>query len=179
MLVKISIALAAIIAVLLIVIATRPADFHYSRSATIAAPPAAVFEQVNDIHKFQNWNPWARIDPNAKGTFSGPPSGVGSAFSWAGNNEVGEGTMTLIESRPGELVRFRMDFRKPMAGTSTAEFTFKHDGGITTVTWSMFGPNNFMGKAMSMVIDCEKMVGDQFSKGLKSLKRQVEAPANP
>jgi uncharacterized protein YndB with AHSA1/START domain len=179
MLAKISIGLASVIAVLLIVIATRPADFHYSRSATITASPAVVFEHVNDLHKFQTWNPWAKIDPNAKGSFSGPPSGVGSAFSWAGNNEVGEGTMTLIESRPGELVRFNMDFRKPMAGTSTAEFTFKPDGDKTTVTWSMFGPNNFMGKAMSLVIDCEKMVGDQFSKGLESLKRQVEVPANP
>lgn len=179
MLKKIFIALAAVIAILLIVIATRPADFHYSRSATIAAPPAAVFEQINDLHKFQNWNPWAKIDPNAKGTFSGPPSGVGSAFSWAGNNEVGEGSMTLIESRPGELVRFRMDFRKPMAGTSIAEFTLKPDGDKTTVTWSMSGPNNFMGKAMSLILDCEKMVGDQFSKGLESLKRQLEAPVNP
>lgn len=179
MLKKIAIALAAVIAVLLIVIATRPADFHYSRSAIIAASPAVVFEQVNDLHKFQAWNPWAKIDPNAKGTFSGPPSGVGSAFSWAGNNDVGEGTMTLTESRPGELIRFRMDFRKPMAGTSTAEFTFKPDGDNTTVTWSMFGPNNFMGKAMSLVFDCEKMVGDQFSKGLESLKQQIEAPANP
>jgi uncharacterized protein YndB with AHSA1/START domain len=178
MIAKISMGLAVIIAILLIVIATRPAEFHYSRSATIAAPPAAVFEQVNDLHKFQTWNPWAEIDPNATGTFSGPPSGVGSAFSWAGNNEIGEGTMTLIESRPGELVRFRMDFRKPMAGTSTAEFTFKPDGDKTKVTWSMFGPNNFMGKAMSLFINCEKMVGDQFSQGLESLKRQVEATAN-
>jgi uncharacterized protein YndB with AHSA1/START domain len=176
---KILIALAAAVALLLVVIALRPAKFHYSRSATIVASPAALFEQVNDPHKFQAWNPWAEIDPNSKVTFSGPPSGVGSAFSWAGNNEVGEGTMTLIESKPGELVRFRMEFRKPMEGVSTAEFTFVPSGDKTTVTWSMFGPNNFMGKAVSLFINCDKMVGDQFEKGLGNLKRAVEHPVKP
>ena len=46
MLKKILIALAAIIAVLLIVVALQPSEFHVERTATIAAPPAAVFDQV-------------------------------------------------------------------------------------------------------------------------------------
>src|SRR6478609_3882643 len=92
---KILIALAVVIASLLVVIALRPADFRYTRSAMIAASPSVLFEQVNDLHKFQTWNPWAEIDPNSRITYSGPPSGVGTAFSWAGNNDVGEGTMTL------------------------------------------------------------------------------------
>lgn len=176
---KILIALAAAVALLLVVIALRPATFHYSRSATIAASPATLFEQINDPRKFQAWNPWAEIDPNSKVTYSGPPSGVGSAFSWAGNNDVGEGTMTLIENKPGEFARFKMEFRKPMPGVSTAEFTFKPQGDKTTVTWSMFGPNNFMGKAVSLFINCDKMVGDQFENGLGNLKRLAEQPVKP
>jgi uncharacterized protein YndB with AHSA1/START domain len=177
MILKLLTGLAVVVVILLIVIASRPADFRYSRSATIAAPPQVLFEQINDLRKFQAWNPWAEIDPNCKVTFSGPPSGVGSAFSWAGNNDVGEGTMTLTESKPGELARFRMDFHKPMAGTSTAEFSFAPAAGMTTVTWSMFGPNTFIGKAISLFIDCDKMVGGQFEKGLANLKRQLETPA--
>ena len=179
MILKILIALAVVIAILLVVIAVRPANFRYTRSATIAASPAELFEQVNDLHKFQAWNPWAEIDPNSKVTYSGPPAGVGAAFSWAGNNEVGEGTMTLIDSKPGELARFRMEFRKPMAGVSTAEFTFAPVDGQTVVTWSMFGPNNFMAKAVGLVIDCDKMVGDQFDKGLGKLKQLAEQPLKP
>ncbi|MEO5713709.1 MAG: SRPBCC family protein [Luteolibacter sp.] len=173
---KLLIAFGLAIVVLLIVIALRPNDFRYSRSATIAAPAAVLFEQVSDLHKFQNWNPWAKVDPNAKITFAGPTSGVGAAYSWAGNNDVGEGTMTAIESRPPELARFRMEFRKPMSGISTAEFTFKPDGDKTLVTWSMFGPNNFMGKAMGLFIDCDKMVGDQFAKGLVNLAEVAAKP---
>ncbi len=173
---KILIVFGLIILILLVVIALRPNHFRYNRSATIAAPAAVLFEQVNDLHKFQAWNPWAKMDPNAKIIYAGPASGIGASYSWAGNSEVGEGTMTSIESRPPDMARFRMEFRKPMAGVSTAEFTFKPEGEKTVVTWSMAGPNNFMGKAVGLFIDCEKMVGDQFEKGLANLAEVVKQP---
>jgi hypothetical protein len=78
MLKKILIALLAIIAVFLIVVALQPSEFHVERTATVAAPPATVFDQVNDFHKWDAWSPWAKLDPNAKITFEGPPSGTGT-----------------------------------------------------------------------------------------------------
>jgi uncharacterized protein YndB with AHSA1/START domain len=155
----------------------RPNTFRIERSVTIAATPAALFEKVNDPKKFQEWNPFDQADPNAKHTFSGPASGVGAACSWAGNSEVGEGTSTISESKPGELVRFNMEFRKPMNSTCTTDFTFKPDGDKTVVTWAMHGPQPFLGKAMSLFIDCDKMCGDQFEKGLANLKATSETLA--
>src|SRR5260221_14652047 len=105
------------------------------------------------------------MDPNAATTFGGPASGVGATMDWAGNMKVGEGSMTIVESHPNDLVRFRLDFQKPFAGTNTAEFTFQPQGGQTQVTWSMTGHNNFMGKAMGLVMNCDKMVGGQFEQG--------------
>ncbi len=172
---KILAVLAVPVVVLLIVVALQPADFRIARSTAMSAPPAAVFAQVNDLHKFQDWSPWAKLDPAAKTAFQGPPAGTGASFGWAGNMQVGEGTMTITESRPGELVRFQLDFKKPMAGTNTAEFTFKPEGDKTVVTWSMSGHNNFMAKAVGLVINCDKMVGGQFEKGLADLKTIVEA----
>ena len=175
MLIKLLIALAILLVVFVVIIATRPGDFRYTRSATITAAPERLFGQVNDLHKFQDWNPWAKVDPSCVITYSGPASGVGSAYTWAGNKEVGEGTMTIVETKPGELVRARMDFRKPFAATNTVDFTFKPEGNHTVVTWSMYGPNNFMGKAIGLFIDCDKMCGDQFIKGLATLKSLAEA----
>ena len=85
------IGLAAILAIFLLVAALQPADFRIARTATIAAPASAVFEQINDFHKWNDWSPWAKLDPNAKNTFDGPPAGVGAGFAWAGNHQVGEG----------------------------------------------------------------------------------------
>jgi hypothetical protein len=173
-------ALVAIIGVLCIVIAMRPSDFKVSRSATFAATPAAVFEQINDFHKWDAWSPWAKMDPNAKNTFEGPTSGEGSKFAWAGNSDVGEGSMTIVESKPNELDRIRLDFVKPMEGTSDVDMKLDPQGDQTKLTWSMAGKNNFMAKAISLFMDCEKMVGDQFDQGLANMKKIVEAkPAQP
>ena len=171
---KILIALAVIVLVLVAVIALRPADFRYTRSATIAAPAAAVFANVNDLHQWEAWSPWAKIDPAMKMTYDGPASGVGASYAWSGNNEVGEGRSTIMESRANELIRLKLEFKRPFAATNDVEFTFKPEGAQTVVTWAMWGKNSFMGKAVGLVIDCEKMVGGQFEQGLGTLKSVVE-----
>ncbi len=175
MLKKISLAVAVIVVVFLVVVLIQPNEFKVQRSATIAAAPAVLFELVNDAKKFEQWNPWAKLDPNIKNTYSGPPSGVGAACSWSGNDEVGAGTSTIIESKPNELVRQKLEMTRPMASTCTVEFTFKPEGDKTIVTWKMFGPQPFVGKAMSLFIDCEKMCGDQFEKGLMELAAAAQA----
>ena len=179
MIIKILLGLVVVIGILLIIIALRPADFHVERSATISAPAIALFEQVNDHRKFAIWNPFMKLDPNVKNTYSGPDSGVGAACGWEGNSKIGAGSATIIESKPGELVRQRMDWKRPMEGTSTVEFTFKPDGDNTVVTWAMYGRNNFMGKVVSLFINCEKMVGPQFEQGLANLGKVVAAASVP
>lgn len=168
------IAVPVVIVAFLLVVATRPSGFLVTRSAAFGAPPDAVFPHVNELKKWEAWSPWAKLDPNAKSTFSGPPAGVGAVMAWAGNNQVGEGRMTITESRPNELVRFKLEFFKPMAGVCTAHFTFKSEGKQTVVTWSMEGTNNFVAKAVSLFMNCDKMVGGQFEQGLASMKSIVE-----
>lgn len=166
---KILLGLAAIIVLFLIIVSLQPGEFKVERHATLAAPAATLFEHVNDHRKFEVWSPWAKLDPNVKNTYSGPESGVGAACSWQGDSNVGAGRSTIIESKPGELVRMRMDWKEPMTGTSTVEFIFKPEGDKTVVTWRMYGPQTFMGKAMGLFMDCDKMCGDQFEKGLANL----------
>ena len=175
MLVKILIALAVVVAGLVVVIALQPADFRVSRRATIAAPAPVVFAQVNDFHHWAAWSPWAKLDPAMKQTYEGAPAGAGAVYTWVGNREVGEGRMTIVESRAGDLVRVRLDFVKPFAGTSVAEFTFRPEGDRTAVTWTMTGEKNFVAKAIHLVMNMDRMIGDQFDKGLAAMKTVAEA----
>jgi uncharacterized protein YndB with AHSA1/START domain len=172
---KILLTLAAIVAVILVVAAFQPSQFDVKRSLAIAATPAALFEQVNDHRKFTAWNPFLKLDPNVKNTFSGPASGVGSVCSWEGNSDIGAGASTITETKPGELVRLRMDWKKPMEGTSTVDFTFKPEGNKTVVTWHMYGPQNYVGKVMCLFMNMDKMVGGQFEEGLANLAKLTEA----
>jgi uncharacterized protein YndB with AHSA1/START domain len=155
--------------------ALQPGSFRVERSTVIAAPPAAVFAQVNDFHAWEAWSPWAKLDPAAKITYEGPAAGVGAGFGWDGNDEVGAGHMTILESRPGELIRIRLDFLRPFESTASAEFTFKPVGDATTVTWSMSGEKNFISKVFCLFASMDKMVGGDFEKGLAQMKAVTEA----
>lgn len=162
------------IIVILYLASKQPDHFMVTRTGNISAPASLIFPHVNNLHNWETWSPWARLDPNAKNSFEGPEAGVGAKMSWAGNNKVGEGSMTISESQASDFIRFKLEFQKPMKATNIAEFSFKPNGDQTAVTWTMSGTNNFMGKVMNLVMSCDKMVGGQFEKGLASLKAQVE-----
>lgn len=168
---------AVLIGGVLLVAAMQPTDFLVTRSASMAAPPARVFQQVNNFHAWEAWSPWAKLDPNAKAFFEGPESGVGAQFTWSGNDKVGEGTQTIVESKPDERIDIRLDFKRPMEDTSAVEFLFKPEADKTNVTWNMRGKKNFVSKVFCLFLNMDKMVGGDFEKGLASLKTVVEKPA--
>ncbi|WP_035608954.1 SRPBCC family protein [Haloferula sp. BvORR071] len=176
---KILIGLAVVVAILIVVISMQPADFKIERSTTINAPAATVFAQVNDFHKWEVWSPWAKLDPNMKTTYEGPAAGPGAKYSWVGDSKVGEGRMTIVDSRAPELVKIKLEFLKPMAATNDTEFSFRPEGNRTKVTWTMSGKNGFMSKAFGLFMNMDKMVGGDFEKGLAQMKFAAEAAPTP
>lgn len=174
---KVLLIVAAVLAALVIAIATRPDQYRVERSAVVAAPPAAVYARIADFHRWDGWSPWARLDPGMKTEYQGPASGLGASYHWTGNAKVGEGRMTITGDRPGEQVVIRLEFLKPWAQVSTATFALAPEGSGTRVTWSMYGDNDLVGKAMCLVKDFDKMVGPDFEKGLSALKALAEAEA--
>ena len=114
------------------------------------------------------------MDPALKRTYDGPKAGTGAVYAWQGNKDVGEGRMTITDSRPGELVRIKLEFFKPFAAVNQADFTFKPSGENTTVTWTMTGQNNFLSKAICLFVSMDKMVGGMFEQGLTEMKTVVE-----
>ena len=176
MLRKILIGVAAVIVVFVVVVATRPAAFHIERSTSMAAPPDVVFAQVNDFHAWSAWSPWEKLDPQLKRSYEGATSGVGAVYAWTGNDKVGEGRMTIEKSSPS-LVAIKLEFIKPFTATNAATFTLAPAPDGTKVTWAMDGNNGFMAKAASMFMDMDKMVGDDFERGLAAMKTVAEAAA--
>jgi len=89
MLENVLIAVGVLVSCFVVVVALRPGEFKVTRSATIAAPPEAVFAQVNDLHNWEAWSPWAKLDPAARNSYEGPPAGVGAAFRVVGQQPGG------------------------------------------------------------------------------------------
>jgi hypothetical protein len=175
MLKKILIGLVVILVVFVVIVALQPSQYRVERKAAISAPAAVVFAQVNDFHNWEAWSPWAKLDPAIKQTYEGVPAGTGAIYSWTGNSKVGEGRMTLTESRPTDLIKIKLEFIKPFASTCETDFAFKPDGNQTAVTWSMAGENNFIGKAFCLFMNMDKTVGGDFEKGLAQMKSMVDA----
>lgn len=177
MLKKVLVGLGVLIVVILVAGLLQPDNFRIERSTAIEAPAAIVFSQINNFKNWQAWSPWAKKDPQAQNSYSGPETGEGAAFSWKGNREVGEGKMTIVQSKPNTLIAIQLDFLAPFKATNTAEYTLEPQGSRTKLTWAMFGKKNYVSKLICLFMNMDKMVGGDFEKGLASIKEISEAAA--
>jgi len=161
-------------------VATRPDAYHVERSATIDAPAATVFAQIDDLSVWKEWSPWEKKDPAMKRTTSTPSAGLGASYAWDGNKEVGKGKMTIVESKPGEKVAEKLEFIEPFQSKADIAFALKSESPTSTkVTWSMDGKHNFISKAFSVVKPMDGMIGKDFEEGLANLKKVAEAKKPP
>ena len=158
-------------------IAFQPSEFLITRTRMLAAPPELVHAYVNDFHKWAEWSPWEKLDPAMKREYSGAEAGAGAGYHWVGNDQVGEGRMTITESQPPERITIRLEFLKPFPATNTADFYVDKSGLGTEVTWAMSGHNNFVAKAFGLFMNMDKLVGGDFEKGLAALKSVSEQQA--
>ena len=105
-------------------------------------------------------------------------AGPGAIYTWSGNDQVGKGRMTIVDAKLYESIQIQLEFLEPWAATNTTLFTFQPtpDGSIT-VSWAMEGNNTFLGKAMSLVMDMDEMIGKDFEQGLATIKSLTEKEA--
>jgi hypothetical protein len=153
---------------------TKPSELFVERQATISATPSVVYALINDLHRFNEWSPWAKRDPEMTTSFEGPSSGVGASYSWRGNRDVGVGRLTITDALIDSKVGMRLEFIEPFAATNQVQFSLTPSAEGTRVTWAMSGRNDFMSKLGSVFIDVEGMIGKDFDSGLRSLKTLAE-----
>jgi hypothetical protein len=172
------IASAVILAVLLAFVASRPAKFRIERSAQVHAPSHTVFALLNDFHEWSKWSPWEKLDRNMKKMFSGASAGPGAEYAWVGNSKAGEGNMTILSSTANETVSIQLRFLKPFPATNVSTFKLSPASSGTTVHWIVEGENGFAGKAFSLIVNMDKMLGKDFEEGLANLNTAAQAAAN-
>jgi hypothetical protein len=175
---KILAGLVVILACFLGYVSTRNGHFHYERGGVINAPAEKIYPYLSDFKKGQEWSSYAQVDPHMKVTYTGPDGQVGSVMNFEGNSDVGSGKLEILKTIPNEAVDVRLTMIKPFYGENLIEYRLTKEGDATKFSWAMSGDGGFMGKLMSVLLDCEKMIGDQFSKGIENLKTVVEKSNN-
>jgi len=178
MLKTIAYSVAVLVGAVLLYAATKPDTFHVQRSISIQAPPEKIYAVLNDFHQSASWSPYEKKDPAMKRAFTGPESGKGSVYHFEGNKEVGKGRLTITEAIPSSKVVLALDMVEPFKGHNTVEYILDAKSGSTDVTWAIHGQQPYIGKVMSLFIDCEKMIGKDFEAGLANLKAFSETKLN-
>lgn len=171
---KILLVLLVLLIGVLLYAATRPDTLHVERSATIKAPPEAIFPQINDLQAWRTWSPYEKLDPALKRTFTGPQSGKGAVYAWEGNSKAGAGSMEIVESTSPSKIVIELRFLKPMEAVNVATFTLTPVADGTRVTWALDGPCPYLSKVMGVFINMDRMIGTDFAAGLESLKALTE-----
>lgn len=162
-----------ILVTVLVYAAIQPDEFRVERSTRIDATPAEIAPLIADLHRFNEWNPYAKKDPAMKQSYSGPTNGPGAAYAWQ-SAEVGAGSMEIVDVEFPSRVAIDLDFESPFEAHNAVEFSLVPNGDATDVTWKMTGPQTYLSKLMGLVLDMDSMVGTDFETGLADLKSIAE-----
>ncbi len=174
MLTLIAIAALALAVAVLIFAAGKPDTFRIERSTSIKAAPDQVFALINDLHHWDRWSPYEKLDPTMQRVHSGATQGTGAIYTWDGNKKIGAGRMEILQSAAPLRVMIKLDFSRPFTAHNIAEFSLQTQGNGTHVTWAMYGPSPYLSKLMGVFFNMENTVGLQFAEGLANLKSVAE-----
>lgn len=147
-----------------------------SRSIEIDRPARMVYKTVNSMHNFNQWSPWPRMDPDAKFTYQGPKSGVGSQMTWSGNQEIGSGVQTIIETIENTKVKTKTVFKSKADAVSYTSYQLTElSPNKTQVEWiyETDSEGDILGRYVGSMLD--GMLGPQYEQGLRNLKQLVES----
>lgn len=160
--------LLAIVAILIIVMLLTGKAYHFEKSIVINAPAEKVYAQINSTKAINQWNPWMKLDPNLKLTYSGNSGQIGDKYCWEGNDEVGSGCQEITALVPNQKQSTKMIFYKPFESDATSNIILTPEGNSTKVTWDMDCELDYPMNLMKLFMDgqMDKSYGD----GLNALK---------
>ena len=165
---EIVIAAAILVGALLLLAASRPSSFRVHRTTLIQARPETVYAILQDFRKFGAWSPWEKLDPAMTKTCSG--QGQGAVYEWEGNRKAGAGRMEITAAVAPSRITIQLDFFRPIKNRNLTEFILEGQDHATLVTWTMEGPQSFIGKMMGLFVNLERMIGSDFEAGLANLR---------
>lgn len=154
-----------------------PTTWRVERAAVMPAPPEVVFDHINTLTAWSDWDPWSTSKTGDKVTvaytFEGE-AGVGATRRWV-SQDIGQGVMQITESAPHSTVALSIQFganNPPVRATFALSPT---DGGQTRVTWTIDGETSMrpLGNYLTLLMD--GVVGPDIDRGLQGLARQVKA----
>ena len=182
-LIEILISFAIVIALMLIVGLVLPSSRHLSESVETNRKMTIVFDTINSLRRFKDWNPLVLRDPAAKLELSGPNAGVGAKLAFSSDvKQVGDGSWEIVESVPGKSVKYAIDNERrghdkftEFKLTPTGRGAVKRNVEITQ-TYDVEYGWNLIGRYAGLYVS--RHVGDDMKLGLARLSSMLATVPN-
>ena len=151
-----------------IYITVQPNSFEVTRTRTIKAPAAVIYDNVIDFKNWEAWSSWAEADSDMKITLAEQTKGVNGSYSW--EDKDGIGTMTNIKAEENKSITQEMQFAE--FPKSDVSWSFKaNDDGSTDATWTISGKDLPFGfKAFAIFTGgMENQIAPHYERSLEKL----------
>jgi hypothetical protein len=165
-----------IIVLLLVIGFFSRRDYTASREIIINKPKAFVYAYLKLLKNQNKWSVWGSMDPEMRTRFTGTDGTEGFVSAWDSDiKNVGQGEQKILKVVEGERIDYEIKFIKPFQSISWAFLTVATaNENQTLVHWEFTGKMNFPMNLMLIFMNMEKMIGNDFSKGLQNLKAILE-----
>lgn len=165
-----------IIAIPLTIALFTQKNYAIEREILIDKPKSEVFSYIKYIKNQSNYSKWVMIDPNVKMEYVGEDGRVGFTSKWDSENEnVGKGEQTIKGISEGEKLDLAIHFIKPFEGLASAYIsTDSITSTQTKVKWGFSSTMVYPTNIFLLIMDMDKMVGDDLQVGLQNLKAVLE-----
>ena len=171
-----------IVAVLALVIGlVLPSHRHVSESVETNRKMTIVYDTVNNLRRFKDWNPLVLRDPQIQLNVTGPEAGVGARLDYVSNEgRIGKGSWEIVDSVPNEKVVIKVE--DPARGDDkTVQFllepTGKNNRNVKiTQTYDVDYGWNLLGRYAGLYVS--RHVGDDIKLGLGRMSNMLASVPN-
>jgi hypothetical protein len=169
--------LAGIILLILIIALFIKKDYLITRTVSISAPSSTIFEYIQYLKNQDNYSKWNLMDPTMKKEYSGTDGTIGFVSAWESpNKNVGKGQQKITNILPGKGIELEIQFIKPFPGAAKAELNInKISDTESNVNWSLQSSMKYPSNIMLLVMNMDKMIGNDLEIGLSNLKQLMES----
>ena len=145
-------------------LATLNGAYDVSRSRTIKADPAVVFNDLNDYRNWADWGPWYETDSTIVVNYAENTIGEGAWYSWISTE--GDGEMRTLKTMPPDRIEAEIIYKTPFGEMrSDVYWIIKPVDSGTDLTWGIKGEMPFITRFMASSM--EEQMGPMEERGLE------------
>ncbi len=180
-LLEILISLAIVAGLFLVVALVLPAERSLTERIETNRRLTIVFDSLNSLRRFDDWNPLVLRDPAVQLKLSGPESGVGARLDYTSDKEgLGQGSWEIVESEPRRKVTYAIENEERGTNKRTS-FLFTPTGRNNrnveiTQTYDVDYGWDLLGRYSGMYV--ARHVGDDMKMGLARIVNMLASVPN-